>query len=80
MTGAFVPILRWKASPMRCIACVFRLILEQNLLGQNAELILYASLSNHLPKNAKAAGSSFSGRSLFFDRIFAKKNAFSETK
>ena len=45
MTGAFVPILRWKASPMRCIACVFRLILEQNLLGQNAELILYASLS-----------------------------------
>lgn len=45
MTGAFVPILRWKASPMRCIACVFHLILEQNLLGQNAELILYSSLS-----------------------------------
>jgi hypothetical protein len=45
MTGAFV------ASPMRCIACVFRLILEQNLLGQNAELILYSSLSCFFPEN-----------------------------
>ena len=49
MTGAFVPILRWKASPMRCIACIFRLILEQNLLGQNAELILYSPLRQNYP-------------------------------
>jgi len=44
MAGSFAPIRRRKASPMPCIAYVFRLVLNQKLLGQNTELIIHPFL------------------------------------